>query len=85
MSKYDILEKITSPILEDDDKIIEIMKPIGKSIIEQPKKINNNMVICDVCGVKYHRNNVSNHRKTKVHKLTDEYNKKLLRLIHTSK
>ena len=78
------IKKQKSLPLYEVDTIKEIIKPIGRTIyngeIQNGSSWNDN-VICKICGKRYKRSNVTNHKKTQWHKIHDKMNDKLKKLL----
>jgi hypothetical protein len=91
MKKINIYENIKNnksiPLLEKEDLKL-LQKPVAKSIYinnknEEPnkKKHPSDILVCEICGNKYRRAHKTDHNKTKIHKVYDSMNKKLLSLL----
>ncbi|HTO16891.1 MAG TPA: hypothetical protein VLZ83_14075 [Edaphocola sp.] len=77
--------------LMSEEELKYTQKPIGKAIykraIGRPKKPDNekarpgDRVICEICGGNFKRSHRSAHNKTKIHKVYEDMNKKLVNLL----
>jgi len=55
--------------------------PISVSKKKQVEHIKNDTTVCDVCGATYKKCNGWHHRQTKVHKVYENLNNKLRKIL----
>lgn len=65
-----------------NNEIMEILNSPVKKTVYLSKTA---LVVCKICGRNYHRNNVTAHRKTKVHQAYFEMNEKIRELLLPNK
>ena len=69
---------VESLCIMPNDQIIEMMNsPVKKTVYLSKTAV----VTCKICGGNYHRNNITAHRKTKIHKAYDQMNEKIRNLL----
>ena len=80
--------KTKSLALCSEETLNLIQKPVGaaiyKSVTQIPKKEKgkyNDKIECEICGKIYTRSNFSSHKKTSYHKIYNELNKKLAKIL----
>lgn len=73
----------------DEEAIKYSQTPIGQSILKynygRPRKVEkampNDKVKCELCGIVFSRSNRSKHKKTKMHKVYENLNLKLMKAL----
>jgi len=66
------------------DELNYIQNPVGKALYEKTNEKWKDRIKCEICNKTYTRSNKYRHNNTKYHKMYEEMNNKLRKLLFQS-